>query len=86
MLLSAVFMLAVHGQAYPNSTVYNPKSGWPCQRARMASKVNLLQVAIPLRDRNFAVGVHKPFARINHFCEADGDAFNRSLGLRQGSI
>ena len=33
----------------------------------MASEINFLQVTIPLRDRDFAVGMHKPFSRINHF-------------------
>ena len=28
-----------------------------------------------MRDRNLAVGKHEAFARIDHFREADGDAF-----------
>jgi hypothetical protein len=38
-----------------------------------------LQVGIPLGDRNPAVGMHKPFARIDHFCEAIRYAFNGRL-------
>jgi hypothetical protein len=79
MLLPVFFMLADNGQAYLNSAVYNPKSGRPGKWTWMTSKVNLLQVAIPLRDRNLAMGMHKSFARIDHFGETIGDTFNGSL-------
>jgi hypothetical protein len=66
-----------NGQIDPTSAVYDPKTGRAGNGSVAdAPKIDFLQIAVALGNRDLAVRRNKAFARIDKLGQADGGAFD----------